>query len=70
MQLIHALDASSEMILVIDYHGAIQYFNSVLCAFTGWQEELLGKSSEALDSPNANSQILAEMRLRLRQRRA
>ncbi|MDD2934642.1 MAG: response regulator [Methylotenera sp.] len=71
LSLKRALDASSEMILVTDDHGAIQYVNPALCAFTGWQEEqLVGRSPEVLDSPNADSQTLADMRLRLRQGRA
>jgi PAS domain S-box-containing protein len=63
-----ALDASSEMIIVTDAHGRIQYVNPALCEFTGWNEEkLVGRPPDLLDSPNADPQSLIEMRSCLRQ---
>lgn len=63
-----ALDASSEMIIVTDARGCIQYVNPALCEFTGWKEEkLVGRPPDLLDSPNADPQSLLEMRGCLRQ---
>jgi PAS domain S-box-containing protein len=63
-----ALDASSEMIIVTDARGRIQYVNPALCDFTGWNEEkLVGRPPDLLDSPNADPQSLVEMRRCLRQ---
>ncbi len=63
-----ALDASSEMIIVSDDHGTIQYVNPALCHFTGWQEaQLIGRQPDVLDSPNADPQTLAEMQRCLQQ---
>jgi PAS domain S-box-containing protein len=62
-----ALDASSEMILITDPEGYIQYANPALYLFTGWTENaLMGKQTDILDSPHANPQILSEMQNRLR----
>ncbi|WP_031431561.1 response regulator [Methylomicrobium agile] len=62
-----ALDASSEMIIVTDDHGCIQYVNPALCDFTGWKEEMLaGRPPDILDSPNADPRSLREMRNSLR----
>ena len=64
----HALDASSDMILITNSEGCIQYVNPALCRFTGWNEEaLIGKQRNLLDSPNTNQEALAEMRRKLRQ---
>jgi PAS domain S-box-containing protein len=61
-----ALDASSEMILITDAEGFIQYANPALCQFTGWPENaLLGQKPYVLDSPTADQQALAEMQSRL-----
>ncbi len=66
-----ALDASNEMVIITNEHGAIQYVNPALCDFTGWQEsQLMGKSPDIFDSQNADSQTLAEMQLCLKQGRA
>jgi len=62
-----ALDASSEMILITNEEGLIQYANPALCQFTGWAEdELAGQKPDMLDSPNADQQTLSEMQGRLR----
>ena len=62
-----ALDASSEMILITNAEGLIQYANPALCQFTGWAEdELMGQKPYVLDSPIADRQALAEMQNRLR----
>jgi len=62
-----ALDASSEMILITNEEGLIQYANPALCLFTGWAEDaLMGQKPDVLDSPNADRQILSEMQGRLR----
>jgi PAS domain S-box-containing protein len=61
-----ALDASSEMILITDAEGSIQYANPALCQFTGWDEEaLMGQKPYVLDSLTADRQTLAEMQDRL-----
>ncbi|PPK71484.1 PAS domain S-box-containing protein [Methylobacter tundripaludum] len=50
-----ALDASSEMILITDAEGFIQYANPALCLFTGWTEDaLIGQKPYVLDSPTAS----------------
>ena len=62
-----ALDASSEMILITNAQGLIQYANPALCQFTGWAEDaLLGQKPYVLDSPTADQQALSEMQSRLR----
>ena len=62
-----ALDASSEMILITDAAGSIDYANPALCLFTGWTEDaLIGQKPYILDSPTADRQALAEMQSRLR----
>ncbi|MDP1774512.1 MAG: response regulator [Methylobacter sp.] len=62
-----ALDASSEMILITNAEGLIQYANPALCQFTGWTEDaLLGQKPYVLDSPTADQQALTEMQNRLR----
>ncbi|MGZ5050429.1 MAG: response regulator [Methylobacter sp.] len=62
-----ALDASSEMILITNEEGLIQYANPALCQFTGWAEDaLVGQKPYVLDSPNADLQVLSEMQSRLR----
>jgi PAS domain S-box-containing protein len=75
-----ALDASSEMILITNAEGVIQYANPALCLFTGWTEDaLMGQKPYVLDSPIADDQqalsddggramqgAIAEMQNRLR----
>ncbi|MGZ8223919.1 MAG: response regulator [Methylobacter sp.] len=61
-----ALDASSEMILITDPKGCIQYANPALYLSTGWTEDLIGRQPDILDSPNADQKILSEMQHRLR----
>ncbi len=64
----HALDTSSDMILITDAEGSIQYVNDALCQFTGWDEQaLLGKQTNLLDSPNSDQTVLDEMGHTLRQ---
>ncbi|MGR9013154.1 MAG: PAS domain S-box protein, partial [Gammaproteobacteria bacterium] len=62
-----ALDASSEMILITNAEGLIQYVNPALCQFTGWTEDALtGQNPNVLDSPIADQQALASMQSSLR----
>ncbi|MDO9047068.1 MAG: response regulator [Methylobacter sp.] len=62
-----ALDASSEMILITNAQGLIQYANPALCLFTGWTEDgLMGQKPYVLDSPAADKKTLSEMQSRLR----
>ncbi|MDD5578712.1 MAG: response regulator [Methylobacter sp.] len=62
-----ALDASSEMILITDTKGYIQYANPALYLITGWtRESLIGQQPNILDSPNADQKTLAEMQERFR----
>ena len=64
----HALDASSDMILITNSEGCIQYVNPALCRFTGWSEKaLIGQQRNLLDSPNTDQAVLTEMRRKLRQ---
>jgi len=45
-----ALDASSEMIIITDPQGYIQYVNAALCRFTRWNDdELIGQKAHFLD---------------------
>ncbi len=61
-----ALDASSEMILITNAEGLIQYANPALCLFTGWAENaLMGQKPSVLDSPDADRQTLSELQSRL-----
>ncbi len=62
-----ALDASSEMVLITNAEGLIQYANPALCSFTGWTgDALMGQKPYVLDSPTADKQALSEMQSRLR----
>ncbi|MDO9270547.1 MAG: response regulator [Methylobacter sp.] len=62
----HALDASSEMILITNAEGLIQYANPALCLFTGWPEDaLMGQKPYVLDSSIADRQALSDMQSRL-----
>ncbi|MFU8788346.1 MAG: response regulator [Methylobacter sp.] len=62
-----ALDASSEMILITDSGGFIQYVNPALCQFTGWTEQaLIGQKPYLLDCPDTDRHIMDEMQSRLR----
>jgi PAS domain S-box-containing protein len=66
-----ALDASTEMILITNAEGFIQYANPALCQFTGWSENaLLGQKPYVLDSPAADQPALSEMQSRLRRSEA
>jgi len=66
-----ALNASSEMILITNAEGLIQYANPALCLFTGWTEEaLMKRQPDVLDSPNVDQKTLAQMQTRLRHSQA
>ncbi|MGR9051884.1 MAG: response regulator [Gammaproteobacteria bacterium] len=66
-----ALDAGSEMILITDAKGCIEYANPELCRATGCAEtDLLGKQPEILNSPNADRQSLEDMTATLKQGKA
>jgi PAS domain S-box-containing protein len=68
LSLKQALDASSEMVIVTDAAGRIQYVNPALCNFTGWKEEnLIGSLPNLLNSPHADPQTLSDMQQRLRE---
>ena len=61
-----AVEASSEMLLITDAVGLIQYANPALCRFTGWKEEqLLGQSPSIFDSPNVDPDVLLAMSSKL-----
>ena len=61
-----AVEASSEMILITNAEGCIQYANPAFYQITGWNEAtLLGRRSEVLDSPNTDKQTLASMQAAL-----
>ncbi|WP_022947006.1 response regulator [Methylohalobius crimeensis] len=56
------LDASSEMILLVDAKGRICYVNPTLCQSSGYEaQELIGRTPQVLDSPKADPNTLAEM---------
>ncbi|WP_333873417.1 response regulator [Methylobacter sp.] len=66
-----ALDASSEMILITNAEGLIQYANPALCLFTGWSEDaLMGQKPYVLDSPTTDRQALTAMQSRLHSSKA
>ncbi len=66
-----ALDASSEMILITDAAGHIQYANPALCLFTGWAEDtLMNRQPDVLDSPNVDQKTLAKMQNQLKHGKA
>lgn len=66
-----ALDASSEMILITDAAGHIQYANPALCLFTGWTEDaLMNRKPDVLDSPNVDQKTLAKMQNQLKHGKA
>jgi PAS domain S-box-containing protein len=61
-----AVDACSEMIMITNTKGHIQYANPALYQFSGWTEEtLVGKQVKIFNSPNNNPQILETMELAL-----
>ena len=58
-----ALDACSEMILISNNQGMIQYANPAMCQITGWPEAMLiGKKPKILDSPHADKQTVDNIR--------
>ncbi|HEB77235.1 MAG TPA: PAS domain S-box protein, partial [Methylothermaceae bacterium] len=61
-----ALDASTEMILITDARGLIEYANPALCRFSGYPPEALqGRSPSLLDSPETDQALIAEMNRQL-----
>jgi PAS domain S-box-containing protein len=57
-----AVDACSEMIILTDIKGGIQYANPALYQFSSWTEEtLVGKQVKIFNSPNNDPQILETM---------
>ncbi len=57
-----AVEACSEMIIITNNQGCIQYANPAFYQITGWTEAtLLGRRSTELDSPNADKNSLALM---------
>lgn len=57
-----AVDACSEMIMITDAKGGIQYANPVLYQFSGWTEDtLVGKQASIFNNPNNSPQVLEIM---------
>ncbi|MEQ1621186.1 MAG: response regulator [Methylococcales bacterium] len=68
LKLKQALDASTEMIMVINVQGFIQYVNPVVCQCTGWDEaQLIGNNPAVLDSPEVDPATRVDMRDCLRE---
>lgn len=54
-----AVDACSEMIMITDAKGSIQYANPALYQFSNWTEEtLIGQQVKVFNSPNNNPKTL------------
>ncbi|RIZ69899.1 MAG: response regulator [Methylococcales bacterium] len=61
-----AVQACSEMIIITNSQGYIQYANPAFYQITGWTEAtLLGRCSTVLDCPNTDKQSLASMQASL-----
>lgn len=57
-----AVDACTEMIIITDIKGCIQYANQALYQFSRWTEEMLsGQSVKVFNHPDNSPAILAEM---------
>lgn len=66
IRLKQAIDACSEMIVITDSAGCIDYANPALTRFIGCTEqELRGRTTKVLDSPDADQATLADMRAAL-----
>ncbi len=66
-----ALDASTEMMIIIDENYCIQYVNSAVKKVTGWEkEELIGKPASIFNSPNCDPQTLINMEKCLKEDRS
>jgi len=64
-----AVNACSDMILITNVDGHIQYANPALCQSTGWDElVLIGRDPSILDSPKADIETLTNMRKALKKR--
>jgi PAS domain S-box-containing protein len=64
-----AVEACSEMIVITNSQGYIQYANPAFYHETGWTEATLrGRSSTVLDSPNADKHTLALMHTALQRK--
>lgn len=62
LRLKQGLEASSEMVLITDAKGLIEYVNPAFCRLSGWTAtQLLGHKPSILNSENINLQTLAEM---------
>ncbi|NOT13953.1 MAG: response regulator [Methylococcaceae bacterium] len=58
-----AVDASSDMVVLTDGKGYMQYVNSALCKFTGWSEsELLDQHVNILDNPDEDQNSFNNMK--------
>jgi PAS domain S-box-containing protein len=56
------LEASTEMVLITDSQGLVEYINPAFSRLSGWSaEQLIGHNPLMLDSENANLQTLAEL---------
>lgn len=56
------LEASSEMVLITNEKGLIEYLNPAFCRLSGWTaEQLIGKKPKLLNSENNNPDELADM---------
>ena len=57
-----AVDACSEMIIITNTHGSIQYANPAFYQVTGWTAAaLVGRNLSVLDSPHADKAVLASL---------
>ena len=66
-----AVDACSEMILITDTNGYIQYANPALLKFCFWTEEsLLGQQMNVFNSPNNTIKTLKELENTLKRHEA
>ena len=67
-QLLKALDACDEMVLLTDNKGIIRYANQSVYKLTGWSKAaLLANNVSVLDSPNINKNTLKALENSLRQ---
>jgi PAS domain S-box-containing protein len=64
-----ALEASTEMVLMTDEKGVINYLNPAFCRLSGWTpEQLIGKKLNVLNSQNSHPKTLTEMANTLKNR--
>jgi PAS domain S-box-containing protein len=56
------LEASTEMVLITNEKGLVEYINPAFCRLSGWSaEQLMGKKPSILNSQNINQETLVEM---------